>query len=228
MSSQDYIVGTFVREEKNRFLCTVNVDGIDEECYIPSSCRLENFLELAGKEVVLRENQNKSARTRLSVYAIKFKRNYILLKTAEANEIVHKSILGRRFSFLGKRKSVEKECCIEGYKTDLYLPDSKTIIEIKSIISTSSRAVFPTVYSERAIEQLKKLKVLMTQGYSVAYFYISLNPYVKQVGISNDVKVKEYSNLMNECKKMGMIIKAFSIEVKNGDAVIKKEIELVE
>ena len=28
--SQDFIVGTFVREEKNRFLCTVNVEGIED------------------------------------------------------------------------------------------------------------------------------------------------------------------------------------------------------
>lgn len=117
---QDYIVGVFVREEKNRFLCTVEVEGKEEECYIPSSCRLENFLELAGKEVLLRENQNKNARTRLAVYALKIKQNYLILRTSEANSIIANELRGRRFSYLGKRSVIERECTVEGYKADIY------------------------------------------------------------------------------------------------------------
>lgn len=226
--SQDYVIGTFVREEKNRFICTVNIDGIDEECYIPSSCRLENFLELAGKKVILHENMNKSARTRYAVYAIRFKRNYIVLRTAEANDIIRNNITNRRFAFLGKRKIVERECNIEGYKTDLYLPETKTIVEIKSIIATTDEAVFPTVYSERAIEQLEKIKILLKNGYKVVYIYVSLNPYVKRASISKEDHSTKYAELMKECLMQGMICKAYSSEVKNGEPVIKKEIELVE
>lgn len=220
------MVGIFVREEKNRFLCTVKVNGIDEECYIPSSCRLENFLELAGKEVIIRKNKNKSARTRFAVYAIRYRQNYILLRTAEANDIVQNCILSRKFSYLGKRSTVEKEHKVEGYKTDFFIPETNTLIEIKSIISISKNAVFPTVYSERAIEQLKKLKCLLEKGYNVVYLYVSLNPYVKQVSISTDAHLIEYARLMNECKDLGMKCKAYSAELKNGEPVIKKEIDL--
>ena len=40
--------GTFIKESKNRFLCEVLVDKKITECYIPSSCRLDNFLELTA------------------------------------------------------------------------------------------------------------------------------------------------------------------------------------
>lgn len=226
MLDREYITGTFVREEKNRFLCTVNVNGIDEECYIPSSCKLENFLKLAGKEVILHENMNKSARTRLAVYAIRYKRNYLILRTSEANDIVYKSISSRRFAYLGKRDIVEKERKVNEYKADLYIPQTNTVIEIKSIISTNDDAVFPTVYSERALEQFRKIKGLLQQGYKVVYIYISLNPYVKQVTLSKDIHLIEYTKLFNECIALGMKCKAYTSEMNCGKSKIKKEIEI--
>ena len=224
---QGYIVGTFVREEKNRFICTVTVNGINEECYIPSSCRLENFLELAGKEVLLKENQNKNARTKLAVYALKLKRNYLILRTAEANALIVDAIKGRRFSYLGKRSVLEKEYSVSGYKSDIYLPQTKTIIEVKSIINIGSEAVFPTVYSERAISQLKKIYELLSSGYNFAYIFVSLNPYVKRLSISNDEKQSEYKTLFLKCVKNGMICKAYTSRLTDQGAKVNNEIPVI-
>lgn len=44
--SIDYVYGTFQAEIKNRFLCSVNIGGKDAVCYIPSSCRLSNFIDM--------------------------------------------------------------------------------------------------------------------------------------------------------------------------------------
>jgi len=224
--NKDYIVGTFIREEKNRFICTVNVEGKEEECYIPSSCRLENFLELAGKKVLLKENQNKNARTRLTVYALKMKYNYLILKTSEANEIVANAITGRRFAFLGKRSIIEKERSIEGYKSDIFLPETRTIIEIKSIITVGKMAVFPTVYSERAINQLKKVKELLRIGYKVVYIFVSLNPYVRAITLSEEKVQEEYYNLFKSCIEEGMVCKAYTSRLKDGRPILSSEIPL--
>lgn len=224
--NSDLILGTFVREEKNRFLCTVSVDGHAEEGYIPSSCKLENFLELSGKEVLLKENRDKSSRTRFAVYAIKYKRNYLLLKTTEANKIIRDSIRSRRFSFLGKRNIVEKECVVSGYKSDLFLPETQTIIEIKSIISTEKKAVFPTVYSERAINQLRKINELLCDGYKFVYVFVSLNPYVENVSISEDVRQCEFKELFLKCVGNGMFCKAYSAKLTDKGPEINKEIQL--
>lgn len=225
--SQDFIVGTFVREEKNRFLCTVTVDGIDEECYIPSSCRIENFLKLAGKEVLLKENQNKNGRTRLAVYAIKFKQNYMILRTSEANDIIWNAIKGRRFSYLGNRNVIQKECIIDGYKADIYLPQTRTVIEIKSIINTGKEALFPTVYSARANEQLFKIKQLLNSGYNFTYIFVSLNPYVRHVMISNQEAFSEFKKLFMECINLGMKYKAYTSKLMDAKPIIFKEIDII-
>lgn len=45
--------GIFNKELKNRFLCEVLVEDEVVECYASSSCRLDNFIDLHGKQVLL-------------------------------------------------------------------------------------------------------------------------------------------------------------------------------
>ena len=47
------ILGRFIAESKNRLRCIVEIDGATTPCYIETSCRLDNFLDLKGKEVLL-------------------------------------------------------------------------------------------------------------------------------------------------------------------------------
>ena len=222
-----FIVGKFIREEKNRFLCTVEVDGKEEECYISSSCRLENFIELTGKEVFLKENKSKNTRTHLMVYAIRFKRNYLILKPSEANELIMNAINGRRFAFLNKRRIVEKERIIDGYKADLYIPDTKTIIEIKSIITTDKEAAFPTVFSERAIEQLNKIEQIISDGYRVVYIFVVLNPYVERITLSNEEHLREYKRKFSDCVRNGMKYKGYSVRIQNDEPIIDREVKVL-
>ena len=127
------IKGVFVEELKNRFLCSVLINETLVECYVPSSCRLENFLELGGKEVLLVPTQSPKARTRYALLAIPYKRNYILLNAGLSNRIIEESIRRRYFSFIGQRDDVIREHYLDGYKCDLYVRDSDVLVEIKSV-----------------------------------------------------------------------------------------------
>ncbi len=218
--------GIFKEELKNRFLCLVDIKGKETLCYIPSSCRLENFISLRGKKVLLCKNTGKNIRTQYSVYAVNHKKNYIILKPAIANMVVGTALKNKRFSFVGSRKTIKKEIMVNGYKTDFYLPEEKIIVEVKSIISICSDAVFPTVYSDRAINQLKRIEVLLSNGYNVFYFFVSLNPYVKSVSISSDNLQSEYRNIFKKCIDKGMKCKAYAAELSDNQPRIKCEIPL--
>ena len=169
MLEKSFKLGVFKEELKNRFLCLVEIDGEDTLCYIPSSCRLSNFIDLTGREVLVSPVLSPTARTKYSVYALSGNHGFILLNMSKANEAVADSISSRRFSFLGKRTLVKKEYKVNGYKSDLYIEETKTVVEIKSILSFSKgkEARFPSVYSQRAIDQLIKLKCLLEEGYKV-------------------------------------------------------------
>ena len=221
---QEYTYGIFVRELKNRFLCEVKIDGKVEECYVPSSCHLSNFLQLKGKKVILVPTQGKYPRTRYALYAMPYKRNYIVLNISLSNTAIENSIHSRRFSFLGKRNEIIREHCIDGYKADIYIPTSKTIIEIKSVLSNTDTAVFPTVYSERTQKQLKSLQALLDKGYKVYFIIVSLNPYLKEIAINKNTEF--YSELC-KCKEKGMKLRAYTSCLQDNTISIKKEIPVI-
>ncbi len=150
MSDSEIKYGMFKNEIKNRFLCTINVDGTDTICYMPSSCRLSNFVELSNRQVILRPIKKKNARTKYSVYAFRYRQSYVPLNLSSSNVTIENNLRRRMFAFLGSRNSVFREKTIDGYKSDLYIADSDTIVEIKSILSFNRTAQFPTVFSERA------------------------------------------------------------------------------
>lgn len=205
------VFGTFKEELKNRFLCSVVIDGVEELCYIPSSCRLSNFLDLTNKTVLLKPTVSKGTRTKYSVYAVELHGQYVLLNLSQPNKLIKEQLYRRYFSYLGTRKTIKTETMIKGYKSDLFIEDTNTIIEIKSFLCFEQFALFPTVHSERAIEQLYKLKSLLENGYRVCYLFMSLNSMVKSVSIN--MHMSEYVEAFKQCMQLGMQYDAYTIKL---------------
>lgn len=212
--------GIFKEELKNRFLCRVEINGEDTLCYIPSSCRLGNFIDLTGREVLVSPVLSPNARTRYSVYALSGNNGYILLNMSKANDAVASSITNKRFSYLGKRTRIRTEYKVTGYKSDLYIEDTKTLIEIKSILSFSKgcQAQFPSVYSQRAVDQLIKLRCLLDAGYNVSYIFVSLNPRIRKLVINE--AINEYRDVLISCVEKGMTVKGVSLKIVDGEPII--------
>lgn len=223
VSTTDLKEGIFINELKNRFLCEVQINGVNTVCYVPSSCHLVNFVKLCGKRVLLAPTQAASSTTQYALYSFPYKRSCILLNTSLANTLIFENIKSRRFSYLGKRNSVKREHLINGYKCDVFIEDTRTIIEIKSVISLESSAIFPTVYSERTLEQLNSIKDLLNIGYTAYLIFVSLNPYINNIVI--DEKTPFYGKLC-ECIKLGLNIKAYTC-IQNDDKIkIRSEISV--
>ena len=220
----EYIKGTFLREQKTRFLCDVVVDNKDVECYIPVSCKISKLVDLTGKEVVLQPVENINARTKFSVYAARLGRYYVLLNLAEANRVLEAQLHRRYFSFLGKRKKIYREKVIEGYKTDLYIEDTDTLIEVKTLLSFEEEGSFPSMASIRAEQQLEKLSELLDMGYNVVYIVMALNSKVKSIGLNNEFG--RYCQLFRTCLDKGMEVRGFSIRLKDMKPEIYKEMDV--
>ena len=207
----DYVYGTFQNEIKNRFLCSVNIDGKDVICYIPSSCRLSNFIDMTGRTVLLRPIETPNTRNAYAVYAVKYRNGFILLNLAQTNRVIEAQIRRRYFSFLGVRKKISHEYKIGNYKADLFIHDTNTLIEIKSTLSFSKESTFPTVYSERAVKQLTEISRLLDEGYRACYILVSLNPSVKEITINSEIE--DYYKEFMKCIEKGMTYCAFSIRL---------------
>lgn len=225
MVEKHLIHGVFIAENKNRFICRVAVDSEEIECYMPSSCRLEKLIDIRGCEVILRPNKSKSARTRYALYAVRKGRQFILINQNEPNRIVEACLHNRRFSFLGKRACIQREKTIDGYKCDLFLPETNTVIEIKSILSFGGKAEFPNVLPQRGTRQLKQLHSLMEKGVKVCYLLVSLNPQIREIRIGEEYA--EFHSAFQKCINAGMLCKGLSIKIVNETPEIQSTVPVI-
>lgn len=225
MVDKHLIHGIFIAENKNRFICRVAVDSEEIECYMPSSCRLEKLIDIRGCEVVLRPNKSENARTRYALYAVRKGRQFILIDQTEPNRIVEACLHSRRFSFLGKRACIQREKTIDGYKCDLFLPETNTVIEIKSILSFGNKAEFPNMIPQRGTRQLKQLHSLIEKGVKVCYLLVSLNPQIREIHIGEEYA--EFHYAFQQCINAGMLCKGISIKLVNETPEIQSTVPVI-
>ena len=205
--------GVFCREDRYRFHCWVNIDGEEHLCYLPSNCKFEKMCSLKGRTVLLSDSFSKKSKFDYKVEAVKYRNSQMLLNLSFLNRVMEQELRRKKFSFLGERKNIVREKVIYGYKSDLYIEETNTIIEIKSVFAFSVSANYPANYSSHMLEQLEKLKDIADGKAKVVYFIVGLGPTVKKIRI--DLKSK-YGELMDECRCAGVQFVAMNLQNKKG------------
>ena len=204
---ESFITGTFIEECKNRFLCLVKVKKETHLCYVASSARLENFLELKGKRVLLMINQGNKTRTDYTLFAVKQNAKYIVLNLAVANKFLAdllRSEYTKRIEFI-REKIVNLD-----YKCDLYITTTPPVlVEAKSIISDKETVAFPSVIGDRAMKQFNALYNALEQGYRVRYCLVLLTPTIISL-IANDSAKEFYMGLVR-AMEAGMSVEIYRI-----------------
>ncbi len=218
----DLVKGIFIREEKTRFLCTVEIDGRKELCYVPSSCKLGKLISLEGETVCLKPIDNKKSDLNYGLFAVKKKQSWVLLNLAEANNVLENQLHRRLFAYLGKRRRIQREKKIQDYKSDIYLPESETVIEIKTVLTEKRIGYFPTIESQRMKAQMSQLLGLFEEGYKIIYLIIALNPATKSIEITDEMKTT-----FLKCISMGMQCKGYSIRFKDEKPIIYRQIDII-
>jgi DNA-binding sugar fermentation-stimulating protein len=217
---ENFIEGIFIKELNRRFVGEVLVNGNIQECHIASSTKLWQYLKLRHKSVILTENKDLNRRTRYNLVAVKYYNKFILLNLNIANKLVEEYLINMRES---KNQSIAltKEKLIKGYKADFVLfndEENLEIIEVKSVLSTRRITKFPNVYSERMVNQLERILLLLQQNIKVSYYIVALSPIIKEI-IINSEYVKFY-RLFHECISKGMDLKGFSLKYENNEFFI--------
>lgn len=190
------MIGVFKEEAKHRFLCSVQVDGKLEECYVACSSRLTPIFPLENWNVILVPNRGTNLRTKYTLQAAYNDSIQVLLNFNYINELVQKYLCSQY-----NNVDIKRECYIEKYKAD-FLLNNNLIIEAKGFLSQTESLIFPIKSSIRAKDQLRKILKLLKKGYNVNYYFILLNPQI--INIKIDDSNKEYYNLFLKCMKNGL------------------------
>lgn len=157
----------FLAENKNRFVGKILLDNNESLCYIASSSHLKHFIDLKDRKILLLPIESKKATIKYSLFAVEIEDTYIITNTNVSNQIIRNEIHSKYFDFLGARSTFLNEHNLGNYKCDIFIPETKTVIEIKSLISLNDIEVFPNVYSKRFEKQLSRIEQLLTEQFKV-------------------------------------------------------------
>lgn len=193
----------FKGEVSHRFIGRVILKGIERECYIASSCHLSPLIPLNDKRVLLRKNAGN--RTQYTLYALCCKKAKVLLDLRLANELLFDYFKKKGFS------PIEREHKIGKYKSDLYFPLKKVIIEVKAVISEGKELEFGVHQGERALRQLQDLMILLDLGFKVRYCIVCMNCNTSLIYLKNK---EPLSILLQKCIRKGMQLQFFQTQWK--------------
>lgn len=222
----NWVKGIYKKELPNRFMCEVDVGGKTYMCYQPLSFKLNKIMDPEEKEVLLTKINKEDSDLAYIVYAIGIdKKNYALLNLQLVNQIFRDNIDSRKFLFLGKRSNVICEKKIERLKTDLYVQDTNTVIEVKTIFSFEKEVLFPNIKSYRIQRQIEELTYLLEGGYKAVLIFAVLTPCPEKIIINRKNSV--FFEAVRLANRNGLIIKAYRIENVNIKPKVGKEIQVV-
>ncbi len=196
----------FVSEGNNRFICNIKFNNQIIECYIPMTCKLNNFISInSNDDILIAPTTQGAKRTKYSLFAIKNYTDYIIVNASFANEIVKTMLL--------QNKSKDKfypEQFIENYKCDFYSKSTKTLVEVKSVITTKEVLILPNIITTRAITQLQHICSLLSKGYKVEYYIIAFAPRISQILFDTS---ETFAQLLNEALYLGCKINCIKISI---------------
>lgn len=200
------ITAKFIEECSNRFLCLCEMDGEIIECYVSSSSKLEKYIKLKNKKVMLSENRGKNLRTSYTLQAAKVNGHWVLLNLNLINELYFEMLVHVRKIAADE---IQREKFVEQYKTDFYIDKQKLLIEAKGILADTKEAVYPVVSCGRALRQLYAIYERLREGFSVEYGFVLMNSSIKHIQINP--KEEEVRMMFKKCIGAGMMVKFYSV-----------------
>lgn len=209
------LTGKFIKECKNRFLCLVEINGNIEECYVSSSSRLENYIDLTGCKVLLKENVGKKLRTNYTLQAAFYKRAWVLLNLNHINELVYTEYLNTTGI---DTSGIIREHFIGKYKSDLYLPGKEQIVEAKGILSGDDIAKFPLVSCGRALNQMKEIGNLLDKGLKVDYTFVLMNPKIQAITLNSEQE--QFIEVFTACIVKGLVPRYYTVRWRQGKSFL--------
>ncbi len=218
----DLVEGLFLEEKKGRFLGTVLVQGKEEECYISSSARLSNYIQLIHKTVLLKKNMGKNLRTRYRLYAVRGSQGDTLLDLNASNLYLEEFFIRQGIP----RERIRREAVYRnGLKTDLLI-DGTLYVEVKVILSEETTMVFPRAGAQRLKRQLSLYGDILRNGKRVLLALMLYSVGISRICFREDAE-GILTGLLSLCR-LGLEIMVYEARLEQNQVVVAERRELTE
>lgn len=217
---KQYHEALFQEEGKSRFICTVLKENFKEECYVASSSKLSRYLPLKNCEVLLSENKGNKLRTRYTLEAVNYKNVLYYVNFNRINQLFEQ-YLSNHLIAMG---NIYRECIVDNIiKTD-FIVDKYGCIEVKALLSSSDKIVYPDNGYNRIETQLFKYIELLKRGKNVTFAFVTMSPTI--LIFEWNAKKEALKLLFREAILLGLKIRAFSVIHENNEFRIIENIIL--
>lgn len=215
-------IAKLIRENKGRFLCEIEIDGVRELAHVPNSAKLSKYVKIDNKLVLVIRNASPSAKTKYQLIAVKSDEGEWIM----VNLNILNKLLAEYYEEKGYIVQREKKLS-ESYKADLVIEDEKgkkTVCEIKGVLADTKEVVFPLHSGERTVRQLLYFrKILKKQEASVKYIFVIMNNNIKKIHF--DKTNKEFIKQIRYCIKKQMQIEFFEIDFDRNSIQVREGVE---
>ena len=218
-----YTEAVFIRESRQRFLCTVLLENEEIECYVSSSSKLSQYINLENFRVLLSKNKASKLRTLYTLEAAEISRgNYVYLNLNKVNQLFENHLVNNGIL---ERSIYREKKVSDNLKVDFYI-DMQGYYEIKALLNGTDDIEFRDTSSNRLQRQLSEYIKLLKSGQTVTFAFVALSSNIKHFKWNSEkMKLKE---LFAEATTRGLQTQAFSIDYSYGAFNLKENVELQE
>jgi sugar fermentation stimulation protein A len=229
MKCENIFKGIF-KERLNRFICTVEVDGVIYPVHLKNTGRLKELL-FSGNTVYLQKADNDNRKTKFDlVFAekeINGRKTIINIDSQSANDTAFEWLMaGNLFS---KNAKIRREVTFSDSRFDFYIEDGqkKAFLEVKGCtLEKDSVAYFPDAPTLRGVKHIKELIECTKSGYEAYILFVILMKGIKELR-PNDETHKDFGKALRKAKKSGVKILAVDCIVNEKEFFADKEIPVI-
>lgn len=204
----------------NRFIATVDIDGIIETVHVKNTGRCRELL-IPGVKVMLEKSNNPDRKTKYDLVMV-YKENlgWVNIDSQMPNALVREWLESEPEEFSGLTL-IKPEYTYGDSRVDFYLErgDEKILIEVKGVtLEIDGIGYFPDAPTERGVKHIRELIKAKREGYE-AYiaFVIQMNG-IKEVRANMNTH-REFGVALEEAQKAG--VKVLMLECNVSENEIK-------
>ena len=228
MKYNNIVKGRFI-SRPNRFIATVDIDGVTETVHVKNTGRCKELL-VKDATVYLEKGLNPNRKTPYDLVAVeKTTENGALLINMDSqivNSVAEEWLKGG--ALFSENAKIRREVTYKKSRFDFYIEDGtdKIFLEVKGVtLENDGIASFPDAPTERGVKHLNELKSALDEGYKCYVLFV-----IAMKGVTlfkpNDVRHKEFGDTLREVYSRGVNVLAVDCKIEKDSILIDKFIDI--
>ncbi|MBN2336718.1 DNA/RNA nuclease SfsA [Candidatus Bathyarchaeota archaeon] len=218
------LIEATLRERPNRFLGVVDIDGGEEQCFIPNPGRMHELM-VPGTTVYLLEKRGEHRKTGYDMTLVNYQGVLVCIDSRLPNRLLAEAVSQRLLPVFEGFTVKKTEPVFHDSRLDLLLSDGErqTLVECKSCTLVEDRlALFPDAPTKRGARHMRTLVKALGHGRAAVVFVIQR--YDADEFRPNDSMDPEFGESLRYAASSGVEVYAFSTDVSLRGAEILRRL----